>query len=85
MGPAHAGKVGWRDDAVESVQFGALATGQDMNKPADLDKIKSKLEALKPQIKTFWSSEDEWNKHGRRRLFDLAVYWSGSAARSKRP
>ncbi len=29
--PAHAGKVGWRDDALESIQIAALATGQDMN------------------------------------------------------
>ena len=41
--PANAGKVGWRDDAVESVQFGALATGQDMNAPTDMEKIKQKL------------------------------------------
>jgi spermidine/putrescine transport system substrate-binding protein len=80
----HAGKVGWRDDALESIQLAALATGQDMNKPADLDKIKSKLEALKPQIKTFWSSEDEWNKYMAAGDYDLAVYWSGSAARSKK-
>ena len=52
--PAHAGRVGWRDDALESIQLAALATGQDMNHPADLDRIKTKLEALKPQIKTFW-------------------------------
>ena len=82
--PKYAGKVGWRDDAVESVQMAALATGQDMNNPADLDKVKDKLLALKPQIKTFWSSEDEWNKHIAAGDYDIAVYWSGSAARSKK-
>jgi spermidine/putrescine transport system substrate-binding protein len=82
--PKYAGHVGWRDDAVESVQMAALATGQDMNNPADLDKVKEKLQALKPQIKTFWSSEDEWNKHLAAHDYDLAVYWSGSAARSKK-
>ena len=76
--------MGWRDDALESIQLAALATGQDMNHPADLDKIKSKLEALKPQIKTFWSSEDEWNKYMAAGDYDVAVYWSGSAARSKK-
>ncbi len=82
--PAHAGKVGWRDDALESIQMGALATGQDMNKPADMEKIKAKLSALKSQIKTFWSSEDEWNKYMAAGDYDIAVYWSGSAARSKK-
>jgi spermidine/putrescine transport system substrate-binding protein len=81
---ANAGKIGWRDDAVEAVQFGALATGQDMNAPADLEKIKQKLEALKPQIKTFWSSEDEWNKYFSAGDYIIATYWSGSAARSKK-
>ena len=33
--PKYAGHVGWRDDAVESVQMAALATGQDMNNPAE--------------------------------------------------
>jgi spermidine/putrescine transport system substrate-binding protein len=82
--PKYAGHVGWRDDALESVQMAALATGQDMNNPADIDKVKEKLQALKPQIKTFWSSEDEWNKHMAAHDYDIAVYWSGSAARSKK-
>ncbi|WP_119393109.1 ABC transporter substrate-binding protein [Taklimakanibacter lacteus] len=82
--PAHAGKVGWRDDALESIQIAALATGQDMNAPADLEKVKDKLKALKSQIKTFWSSEDEWNKYMAAGDYDIAVYWSGSAARSKK-
>lgn len=80
----YAGHVGWRDDAVESVQLAAIATGQDMNNPGDLDKIKEKLRALKPQIKTFWSSEDEWNKHFAAKDYDIAVYWSGSFTRSKK-
>jgi len=55
-----------------------------MNDPADMDKIREKLLALKPQIKTFWSSEDEWNKYMAAGDFDIAVYWSGSAERSKK-
>jgi spermidine/putrescine transport system substrate-binding protein len=82
--PQYAGKIGWRDDAVEAVQMAALATGQDMNKPADLEKIKEKLRALKPQIKTYWSSEDEWNKAFAAKEFIVSVYWSGSASRSKK-
>ena len=49
-----------------------------------MEKIKEKLKALKTQIKTFWSSEDEWNKYMAAGDYDLAVYWSGSAARSKK-
>ncbi|MFO1350522.1 MAG: extracellular solute-binding protein [Gammaproteobacteria bacterium] len=82
--PKHQGRVGWRDDPIEAVQLAAIASGQDMNNPADMNAIKAKLKALKPQIKTFWSSEDEWNKFFAAKQFDLAVYWSGSAARSKK-
>ena len=82
--PKHAGRVGWRDDAVESISMAAIATGQDMNNPADLEKVRQRLRALKPQIKAFWSSEDEWNKYLAAKQFDIAVYWSGSAARSKK-
>jgi spermidine/putrescine transport system substrate-binding protein len=81
--PKHAGRVGWRDDAIEAVMFAAIATGQDINNPADFDAIRDKLRGLKPQIRTFWSSEDEWNQFMSANEFDLATYWSGSASRSK--
>ena len=80
----YAGRIGFRDDAMEAVQLAALATGQDMNAPADLNAIKDKLKALKPQLKTLWTSEDEWNKHVSAGEYDIASYWSGSAARSKK-
>jgi spermidine/putrescine transport system substrate-binding protein len=54
-----------------------------MNHPKDIEKVKAKLLELKPQIATLWSSEDEWNKLFQSGTFDVAVYWSGSAARSK--
>ncbi len=82
--PEYKGRIGWRDDPIEAVQLAAIATGQDMNNPADMGKIREKLEALKPQVATFWSSEDEWNKYMQADQFDIAVYWSGSAARSKK-
>lgn len=81
--PANAGRVGWRDDAVESVQLAAIALGQDMNNPSDLGAIREKLRALKPQIRTFWSSENEWNQFLSAGEFDLGTYWSGSASRAK--
>jgi len=80
---AYAGRVGWRDDAVESVMLAAIATGQDINNPDNLDVIRDKLRALKPQIRTFWSSENEWNQFMSSNEFDIATYWSGSASRSK--
>ncbi|PAU75171.1 ABC transporter substrate-binding protein [Halomonas salipaludis] len=80
--PQYAGRIGWRDDAVESVQFAALLTGQDINAPDDFDEIRERLYALKPQIRTFWGSENEWNQYMASGEFDMATYWSGSAARS---
>lgn len=82
--PANKGKVGWRDDALQSVYLAAIATGQDMNQPADMAKIKEKLRALKGQIKTFWSSESEWNTSMAAKDFTIAPYWSGSAQRAMR-
>jgi len=76
-------RVALRDDGIEAVSFAAIATGQDMNHPKDLEKIKAKLLSLKPNIAALWSSEDEWNKLFSAKTFDLSAYWSGSAARSK--
>jgi len=71
--PAHAGRVGWRDDAVEAVQFAAIATGQNINNPSDFRVTEEKLRALKPQIRTFWSPEDEWNQFMSANEFDIAT------------
>jgi spermidine/putrescine transport system substrate-binding protein len=81
--PSLAKRVALRDDGIEAVSFGAIATGQDMNHPADLDKVKAKLLELKPNVATLWSSEDEWNKQFSAKAFDVSVYWSGSALRSR--
>ena len=81
--PQYKGKVSVRDDAVEAVQLTAIALGQDINNPSNLNAIKKKLMSLKPQIRTYWSSEDEWNQFFSADEFDLATYWSGSASRSK--
>ena len=81
--PKNAGRVGLRDDSVEAISFAAIALGQDPNNPSDLDAVRDKLLGLKSQVRTFWSSEDEWNKHMAAGQFDIATYWSGSASRSK--
>lgn len=79
---AHAGKVSIRDDALEAVQFAAIATGQDINDIADMDAVKSKLTALMPQIKTYWGSENDWNQFMAAGDLEVATIWSGSASRS---
>ncbi len=79
---AWKGRVSIRDDGVEAVQLGALATGQNINEIKDLDAIKARLETLLPQIVTFWSSENDWNQFMASGEFAVATYWSGSAARS---
>jgi len=82
--PAHKGRVALFDDAVTGVAIGALLSGQDMNNPKDLAVVTEKLKAFKPNIKLLWSSEDEWNKAFAAKEFDLSIFWSGAAVRSKR-
>ncbi|KQT54922.1 spermidine/putrescine ABC transporter substrate-binding protein [Aureimonas sp. Leaf454] len=81
--PAYKGKVSLYDDAVTAVALGAFMTGQDMNAPTDLKAIGDWLKSLKPNVKVIWSSEDQWNKAFSAKEFDLSVYWSGAAARSR--
>ncbi|TIP74605.1 MAG: ABC transporter substrate-binding protein [Mesorhizobium sp.] len=81
--PAHKGRVTIRDDAVEAVQFGAIATGQNINDIKDMEAVKAKLTSLIPQIKTFWSSENDWNQMVASNQINIGTYWSGSADRAK--
>jgi spermidine/putrescine transport system substrate-binding protein len=82
--PAFANRVALLDDAVTEIGVGALMTGQDINNPADFDAIREALRAMKPNVKLIWTSEDQWNKAFSAGEFDIAVYWSGAAVRSKR-
>lgn len=82
--PKLAKRVALRDDATEAVNFAAIATGQDMNHPADLDKVKAKLMALKPNVATLYSSEDEWFKQMAAKAFDISFLWGGSSFRANR-
>ncbi len=81
--PAHAGRVCWRDDAVDSVQFAALALGQDPHDPSDMDAIREKLRELKPQITMFWSSEDQWMKAIGGGQCDVSIMWTDSTEKAK--
>ncbi|WP_166418908.1 ABC transporter substrate-binding protein [Cochlodiniinecator piscidefendens] len=80
--PDYNGRVSIRDDALEAVQFAAIATGQDINNIEDLDAIQVKLAELMPQIKTYWGSENDWNQFMAADDLDVATIWSGSASRS---
>ena len=81
--PKYKGRVALRDDGGYNVQIAALALGQDINNP-DLKAVKEKLLALKPQLRTFWSSEDEWMKGMAAKNFDVGEIWAGGAARAIR-
>ncbi len=80
--PKFAGRISFRDDATLAVNLAAIDTGQDINQPADLASIKAKLLELKPQIRSFWASEDEWMKGMASKSFDIGVIWAGGAARA---
>ncbi|ULJ75635.1 ABC transporter substrate-binding protein [Rhizobium gallicum] len=81
---AYKGRVGLQDDAVGVIAAAALLTGQDMNNPKDLDLVKETLKGFKPNVKLLWSTEDQWNKSFAAKEFDVAMYWSGGAVRSRR-
>jgi spermidine/putrescine transport system substrate-binding protein len=80
--PDYKGRISIRDDGLEAVQFTAMALGQDMNNITDIEAVKAKLTELMPQIKTYWSSENDWNQSMAAGDFAVATYWSGSASRS---
>jgi spermidine/putrescine transport system substrate-binding protein len=80
--PAYQGRVSIRDDALEAVQFAALATGQNINAIGDLEAVRAKLTELMPQITTYWGSENDWNQYMAAGQIAVATNWSGSAARA---
>jgi spermidine/putrescine transport system substrate-binding protein len=81
--PSLKKRVALRDDGVEAVSFGAIMTGQDMNHPTDLDKVKAKLLELKDNVGYIWQSEDDWHKQFAAKAFDISSMWGGAAIRAK--
>lgn len=61
LDPAFAGHVCMFGDYGDGMIIAALMSGQDPSDPdnLDLDKVADVLEQLKPQILSFWSSNDE--------------------------
>lgn len=82
--PKYKGRISMRDDSIYVIGLAALATGQDINNPADMGAIKTKLLGLKDQIRSFWGSEDEWLKGMAAGTYDMGAIWSGGAARAVR-
>ena len=80
--PQYTGMIAWQDYYLDNVMFAALALGQDPNNPSDLEAVKAKLIELMPQLKTFWASEDEFNKLFASGDIVMGTYWSGSSARA---
>jgi len=81
--PKYAGRVCLRDDPEDVVRLTALALGQNADKPTDMDAIRQKLRALKPQVKTFWKSEDEWLKLVGAKECALSTIWTTSVEKAK--
>lgn len=84
LDPKYVGRLALLDDTATAIGIGALLTGQDINNPENLKAVGDKLKAMKPNVKLLWSSETEWNKAFAADAFDISVYWSGAAARSKK-
>lgn len=80
--PQYEGKIAWQDYYIDNVMFAAIALGQDPNDPSDLEAVEQKLVELMPQLRTFWASEDEFNKLFSAETILLGTYWSGSSARA---
>lgn len=81
--PANADKIGWFDSYEDSLIMAAIAAGDPTpSTPQDLDAVKAQLDALMPQIRTFWQSEDEFNKLFANGEITLGLYWSGAACRA---
>jgi spermidine/putrescine transport system substrate-binding protein len=82
--PKNKDKVAWWDSFEDSTVMVGIALG-DKNPyhPKDLDAIKKKMLELMPNVKTLWSSEDQFNKLFANGDITVGIYWSGAAARAK--
>lgn len=81
----YAGQVGMIDGYEEAMIFAGLyAEIEDPLRPTDeeLETIRTTLEALVPNVRTYWQSEDEFNRLFESGEITLGIYWSGSAARA---
>lgn len=82
----YAGQVGMIDNYEEAIIFAGLYAGVEnsLSPTADeLEAVRAALEALVPNVRTYWQSEDEFNRLFASGEIKLGIYWSGSAARAQ--
>ena len=58
---AYAGKVGFFDDHESAIKVAAMKLGQDPYTP-DLEAVEQELISLKPNVKTYWGTYDDFVK-----------------------
>jgi spermidine/putrescine transport system substrate-binding protein len=83
--PANEGKVGMIDSYEEASIIAGIHAGTEA--PAqptedDISTLQTSLEEMVPNVRTFWQSEDEFNRLFESGEITLGVYWSGSANRA---
>ncbi len=81
----YAGQIGMIDNYEEAVIFAGLYAGvEDALRPSeeDLETVRNVLGDLVDGVRTYWQSEDEFNRLFESGEITLGIYWSGSAARA---
>lgn len=83
----YAGQIGMSDSYEDAAIIAGLYTGEVENPAAptedDIPVIQSSLAELVPNVRTYWQSEDEFNRLFESGEITLGIYWSGSAARAR--
>lgn len=84
--PEYAGQIGMIDDYESASIITALREGLDT--PAlptedEIPALQDSLIELVPNVRTYWQSEDEFNRLFESGEITLGVYWSGSTARAR--
>lgn len=82
----YAGQIGMIDGYEEAVILSGLEAG--IEQPVvdfydNEDDIAANMEALVANSRTFWQSEDEFNRLFEAGEITLGIFWSGSASRSQ--
>lgn len=82
----YAGQVGMIDNYEEAVIFAGLYAGVENSlspTEEELEDVRTALGSLVPNVRTYWQSEDEFNRLFASGEITLGIYWSGSAARAQ--
>lgn len=82
LDPEFEGHVCLNGDYGDGMIIGALLSGQDPSDPeqVDLEQVAEALEQLKPQVLSFWSSNDEQLMPYKSGEFWIGDMWSGPCA-----